>query len=154
MTRERTVAKGEQPARTLAQKIDHLFTVVRAPSGEYTHEQVATAIEESGGPTISATYLWQLRKGARDNPTKRHLEALSSFFGVPPAYFFDDETAAAIDADLDVLAALREPQVRELAVLASGLSPETLDTVADMVRRARQLEGLDVAKSARGRAGR
>ena len=59
--------------RTLADKIDHLFKIVRAAKGEYTHEQVAKAIEERGGPTISASYLWQLRKGLRDNPTKRHL---------------------------------------------------------------------------------
>jgi hypothetical protein len=41
-------------------------------------------------PTDPATYLRQLRKGLRDNPTKRHLEALADFFGVAPIYFFDD----------------------------------------------------------------
>ena len=137
------MAKGGQPAKTLAQKIDHLFTVVHPPGGEYTHEQVASAIEDAGGPPISATYLWQLRKGMRDNPTKRHLEALSTFFGVPPAYFFDDETTAAVDADLEVLVALRDPQLRELAVLANGLSAETLTTLSDMSRTARTREGLD-----------
>jgi transcriptional regulator with XRE-family HTH domain len=88
------MAKQGRAPSTLAEKIDHLFTVVHPAQGEYTHEQVATAIEEAGGPTISATYLWQLRKGLRDNPTKRHLEALSSFFGVPPSYFFDEDVAA------------------------------------------------------------
>ncbi|MBI4943603.1 MAG: helix-turn-helix transcriptional regulator [Actinobacteria bacterium] len=129
-------------ARTLAEKIDHLFTAVRPAKGEYTHEQVAKAIEDAGGPTISATYLWQLRKGMRDNPTKKHLEALSGFFGVPPAYFFDDEAAAAVDAELALLTALRDPKVRELATRAAGLSPETLSTLIDMTSRARQLEGL------------
>ena len=127
---------------TLADKLDHLFATVRPAKGEYTHEQVATAIEQAGGPTISATYVWQLRKGLRENPTKHHLEALAAFFGVPPAYFLDDETAARVDEQLDLLAAFRDPQVRELAVKASGLSPETLRTVLDMVDRARELEGL------------
>ena len=67
---------------TLAKKIDRLFKTVHPGRGEYTHEQVADAIRQAGGPTISATYVWQLRKGIRDNPTKRHLEALSGFFGV------------------------------------------------------------------------
>jgi transcriptional regulator with XRE-family HTH domain len=136
------MAKAPKPAKTLAEKIDHLFTVVHPPKGEYTHEQVATAIEHAGGPTISATYVWQLRKGMRDNPTKKHLEALSSFFGVPPSYFFDEDTAAAVDAELELLTALRDPLVRNLATHAAGLSPETLTTLIDMTNRARQLEGL------------
>lgn len=135
------MAKPQQP-RTLAEKLDHLFATVHPAKGEFTHEQVATAIEQAGGPTISATYVWQLRKGVRDNPTKNHLEALAAFFGVTPTYFFDDEAAARIDAQLELLAAIRDPLVQDLAVKASGLSPETLTTVIDMVDRARQLEGL------------
>ena len=148
------MAKERPAPRTLAEKIDHLFTVVHPAQGEYTHEQVATAIQDAGGPTISATYLWQLRKGLRDNPTKRHLEALSSFFGVPPSYFFDDETAAQVDAELELLAAMRDPQVRRLATRAAGLSPDTLTMLLGMVERARQLEGLpdgDAQQSRRGR---
>ena len=137
--------KAEPPApapKTLAEKIDHLFTVVHPAKGEYTHEQVAKAIEEAGGPTVSATYLWQLRKGMRDNPTKKHLEALSGFFGVPPSYFFDEEAAAQIDAELELLTALRDPKVQQLARTAAGLSSETLTSLVDMTQRARQLEGL------------
>src|SRR3954451_19946896 len=117
------MAKQAPAPRTLAAKIDPLSTVAHPAKGEYTHEQVATAIEETGGPTISATYLWQLRKGLRDNPTKRHLEAMSSFFGVPASYFFDETTRAPVDADLQVT--MRVPQVRKLATRAAGLSPET-----------------------------
>jgi len=131
---------------TLADKLDHLFATVRPVKGEYTHEQVATAIEEAGGPTISATYVWQLRKGLRDNPTKHHLEALAGFFGVPAAYFLDDETAARVDEQLELLAAFRDPNVRRLAVAASGLSEQTLRTVIEMVERARELEGLPPVK--------
>src|SRR6266540_436032 len=62
--------------RTLADKLDHLFRSVHPRGrGEYTYAEVAKAIEDRGGPTVSATYIWQLRKGRRDNPTKRHLEA-------------------------------------------------------------------------------
>ncbi|MDQ1292837.1 MAG: hypothetical protein QG608_718 [Actinomycetota bacterium] len=135
------MARRPQPL-TLADKLNHLFTTVRPVKGEYTHDQVATAIEQAGGPTISATYVWQLRKGLRDNPTKNHLEALATFFGVPPAYFLDDDLAARVDEQLDLLASIRDPLVRQLAIRASGLSPETLRTVLDMVDRARELEGL------------
>jgi transcriptional regulator with XRE-family HTH domain len=144
---------GRPQPLTLADKLNHLFATVHPAQGEYTHEQVATAIEQAGGPTISATYVWQLRKGLRDNPTKHHMEALAKFFGVPPAYFFDEEVAARIDEQLDLLAAFRDPQVRELALRASGLSPETLKTMIDMVDRARELEGLPKRPAATGVTG-
>ncbi|WIX93373.1 helix-turn-helix domain-containing protein [Amycolatopsis sp. DG1A-15b] len=129
--------------RTLAAKIDHLFRTVRPRSGkEYSFEEVAEAIRGSDGASISATYLWQLRKGVRDNPTRRHLEALARFFGVPPAYFFDESTATQVDAELALLAALRDASVRQIALRASGLSPKTLSAITQLVERAREIEGL------------
>src|SRR4051795_2991213 len=120
---------GNTAKRDLAAKVDHLFRTVRPRGGgEYSFEDVAEAIRAKGGPTISATYLWQLRKGKRDNPTKRHLEALAGFFGVPPAYFFDDEVTARIDAELELLAALRDASVRRVALRAAGLSEESIGT--------------------------
>lgn len=135
---------SEQPLQdSLAEKLNHLFHTVHPRNrGEYSNEEVAESIRSSGGPTISATYLWQLRKGLRDNPTKKHLEALAEFFGVSPAYFFDDEAAAHIKAELELLAALRDASVRQLALRASGLSPESLSALAEMIERVRQLEGL------------
>ncbi len=129
---------------TLAAKVNRLFTTVTPRGGgEYTFEEVAEAIRAKGGPTISATYLWQLRKGLRDNPTKRHLEALAGFFGVPPAYFFDSAEAERIDAELALLAALRDGPVRQIAMRANGLSTRSLEAIADMVDRVRELEGLN-----------
>ena len=128
---------------TLAAKLNRLFsTVAPRGGGEYTYEDVAEAIRTKGGPTISATYLWQLRKGLRDNPTKRHLEALAGFFGVPPAYFFDSAEAERIDAELALLAALRDGPVRQIAMRANGLSAKSLEAITEMVDRVRELEGL------------
>ncbi|ONI88786.1 hypothetical protein ALI22I_17535 [Saccharothrix sp. ALI-22-I] len=130
-------------AGSLAAKVDRLFRTVRPrDGGEYSFEEVAAAIRAKNGPTISATYLWQLRKGLRDNPTKRHLEALAGFFGVPPAYFFDDAEAERIDAELALLTALRDAPVRQIALRANGLSAKSLQAIAEMVDRVRELEGL------------
>lgn len=127
----------------LAAKVDHLFRTVHPQTGrEYSFEEVAEALRARGGPTISATYLWQLRKGLRDNPTKRHLEALAEFFGVPAAYFFDDGESERIDAELTLLTALRDTPVRQIALRANGLSPKSLEAIAEMVERVRELEGL------------
>jgi transcriptional regulator with XRE-family HTH domain len=138
------MADAEQAGgRTLAQKLDHLFRTVHPGSrDEYSFEEVAAAIRGRGGPTISATYLWQLRKGLRDNPTKKHLEALAAFFGVPPAYFFDDDAARRIEAELALLATLRDTTIRQIALRAVGLSPESLSALTEMILRVRQLEGL------------
>ncbi|MCP2243387.1 helix-turn-helix domain-containing protein [Lentzea aerocolonigenes] len=131
------------PEGSLAAKVDHLFRTVHSRAGrEYTFEEVAEAIRLRGGPTISATYVWQLRRGLRDNPTKRHLEALAGFFGVPPAYFFDDAVTEQIDSELALLTALRDSSVRRMALRASGLSPKSLGALTAMVERARELEGL------------
>ncbi|MEU9132012.1 helix-turn-helix domain-containing protein [Kitasatospora sp. NPDC048540] len=119
---------------TLSDRIDRLFQVVRRPSGEpYSHEEVARACREASGETFSATYLWQLRTGRRDNPTKRHLESLAQFFQVPPSYFFDDEQSDKITEELALLGAMRNAGVREVALRAVTLSPEGLGTISDMI---------------------
>jgi len=133
-------AKSDQ---ALAAKLDRLFkTIHPAGRGEYTPDEVAAEIRSRGGPTISSTYLYMLRKGERDNPTKKHLEALADFFGVPAGYFFDDATAARVESELDALVALRDSPVREIALRAAGLSPQSLATIREVVERVRQLEGL------------
>ena len=134
---------GDATLPPLAAKINHLFRTIRSAGGrEFSFEEVAEAIRQRGGPTISATYVWQLRRGIRDNPTMRHLEALAGFFGVPPAYFFDDQAARRIDAELALLTAMRETSVRQIALRAAGLSPKSLTAITEMVERVRELEGL------------
>jgi transcriptional regulator with XRE-family HTH domain len=128
---------------SFAERLDHLFRTVHPPGrGEYSYREVAKAIEDSGGPTISASYLHQLRTGLKDNPTKRHIEALAGFFGVPASYFFDDGDAARIDAELELLAALRDSGVRQIAMRAAGLPPQGLESVRQMIELARSVSGL------------
>ncbi|MDI3405824.1 helix-turn-helix domain-containing protein [Streptomyces sp. B-S-A6] len=129
---------------TLAARLDHLFEVIR-PAGRtrpYSNDEVAALLQEQGGPTVSGTYLWQLRTGRRDNPTKRHLEALADFFGVPVAYFFDADVARRVGSDLETLLRLREAGVQSVALRAVGLSPKSMDAVLAMIDRVRELEGL------------
>jgi transcriptional regulator with XRE-family HTH domain len=129
--------------RTLAERLDRLFrTIHPRDRGPYSYAEVAKAIEERGGPTVSSTYLWQLRTGLRDNPTKRHLEALADFFGVSPAYFFDDAEAARVDTRLLLLTMLRDSGARQIAARLPGLSTSSMEVLAEVVTRLRQLEGL------------
>ncbi|MFJ9865360.1 helix-turn-helix domain-containing protein [Streptomyces sp. NPDC101165] len=135
---------SDDPSRTLAQKIEHLFATT-TPNGQKapSHEDVATAINIAAGErAISATYIWQLRTGRKTNPTKKHLEALARYFGVSPAYFLDNEEAQRIDEQLALLQALKERDVRSIALRAHGLSASSRQTLADVVSHLCKLEGL------------
>jgi transcriptional regulator with XRE-family HTH domain len=125
---------GMAEQRSLAEKLEHLFKVVHpADRGPYTYEEVAQAIRDRGGPTISAAYIWQLRQGRRDNPTMRHLEALAGFFGVPVAYFFDDEQSRRVDEEIELLHAMRDAEVRDVALRTMQLSPEARRSVSAII---------------------
>ena len=130
--------------RTLAEKLDYVFQVVHPKGrGEYTYREVAQAINAADtGTTISASYIWQLRRGDKDNPTIRHVEALAKFFGVPPNYFLDNTAADQITAQLELLAAMRDSDVREIALRASDLSDAALKMIKSVIENTRELEGL------------
>jgi transcriptional regulator with XRE-family HTH domain len=140
---------SEQGPRNLAEKINRLFDAVRLPSGqEYSNEHVAAAIGKSGVTTISQSYIWQLRKGKKDNPTISHLQALADFFGVPVAYFVDDGVAGEVEGKLDALQAhqvrvseaLGQGDVKLMAMRAGELSPERRRQVMDLLDVVYQLE--------------
>lgn len=49
---------------------------------------------------------------------------------------------ARIDAQLALVAALRDSGVRDIALRAAGLSPQGLDTVTAILNQVRAYEGL------------
>jgi transcriptional regulator with XRE-family HTH domain len=150
-----SVEQGQPTPSTLSERIDALFRVVRRPNREpFSNEEVAAACRAATGESFSATYLWQLRTGRRDNPTKRHLEALAQFFHVPVAYFFDDDQGAAIAQELELLGALRDAEVRSIALRAVNLSPESMGTISDLIDViARREQGERAGRGGRGEAG-
>jgi len=133
-----------QPSpKDLAEKLGRLFRAIHPRGrGEYTYREVADGIRQRGLAPISGTYVWQLRTGQRSNPTMKHIEGLAAFFGVPVNYFFNDDVATRVDTELDMIVALRETPIRHIALRASGLSPESLSAIAEMIEHVRRLEGL------------
>lgn len=132
-----------QPVRTLAERLNWLFETVRRPTGrKHTNKEVAEFCRNRTGESFSPEYISQLRKGQRDNPTKRNLEALAAFFEVSPAYFFDDERSEQIRAQMDLAAALRDNDIRAVALrdltttlrdTAERMSLSDLQLVTDMI---------------------
>lgn len=133
-----------EEGRALAEKVDRLFRVIHPEGrGSYSLREVARGIADGGGPAMSASFLHQLRTGQRDNPGIKYLQAIADFFGVAPAYFFDNEEGRRADAELSLLESMKDNQVRSVALRASGLSPESLNTIQAFIERAREMEGLD-----------
>src|SRR6266545_1847438 len=135
----------DAPSTTLfARRLEHLFQTVHPKDrGPYTHEEVAAAINKAAGKhVISHSYVWQLRRGKRDNPGMNYVTALAAFFGVTPMYFFADENADPDSVPPEFLQAFRDDAVREVALAAAGLSDATLRAIRTMIQNARQFEGL------------
>lgn len=133
--------QGEGGMPRLAAQLNKLFATVPRPDGTtlWTNESAAAALT-AARVTTSAAYLSQLRTGKRDNPSARHLAAIARLFQMPMEYFFDEDLAARIDADMQTLVALRTAGVENIALRAQGLSPASLSGVADMIEHIRRLE--------------
>ena len=128
--------------RSLADKLNYLFAHHTARGGqEYSNEHVAAAICAEGEVKISQSYIWQLRKSKKYNPTYRHVHALAGFFGVPVSYFFDDEVTDRVNQQLETLRAeqvrLEElagsHDVRLMAMRAGELSPHRRRLVMELL---------------------
>ncbi|MCZ1006796.1 helix-turn-helix domain-containing protein [Streptomyces lydicus] len=130
-------------AETLSDRLNRLFDVVHpADRGPYSNTEVAALMEARGLAKITGTYLWMLRTGRRDNPTKRHLEALAAFFGVPAAYWFDDEVAEATAQELELLQLIRDSRIKNVLMRLSDVSADGKDAVLGLVDGVRKMEGL------------
>lgn len=139
-----TGVAGDEGIPGLAEKLNHLFLTVVAPTrtGLYSNDSAATALGERG-ITVTGTHLSHLRTGRRDNPSARLLVGLAELFGVPMGYFFDPTMESEINSELEALSALRDSDVRSLMLRAQGISPQSMEHLKGILERIRDIEGLD-----------
>lgn len=138
--------KGGAPELgVLATRLEHLIATVHPRNrGPYTNEEIAEGVNQKAGwKATSTTGIWQLRKGARAEPGFPRLVAIANFFGVKPEYFYDEGVARTTDEQLEVLAAMRDKDVRDVAMRSSRLSPKSLAAVKAMIDAAYTLEGIE-----------
>ncbi len=139
--------EGAESQPTLAEKLDRLFkTAHRRGEKELTYQEVAEGIKAQGGPSISASYVFELRTGVATNPRKAHLEALAKFFNVSPVYFYEDDKALKIHRQLELLAGMRDARIRNIAARASELSPQGLKALTEIVEHLREAQGTSGAE--------
>lgn len=143
--------EGRTERPTLAAKLNSLFHSFHPGQNKpYSARHVASAITAAAvarGDSryeITHSYISLLRSGERSNPTMKHLEALADFFRVPVSYFFaGEDDADRMSEQAELLAVIADVGVREVALRAAGLSPESLKTIVDVIRQVRKLEGLE-----------
>jgi transcriptional regulator with XRE-family HTH domain len=135
-----TESPREQAAGSFGAQLQHLVDTVY-PRGRkpYSDQEI------SEGTGLSKTAVWKLRTNRTRDPGLANIQAIAAFFGVHPAYFFDQRRAAEIDEQLALLAALRDAQVDGLAMRVAGLSPRGRKMVEAIVDQVRALEGIDDA---------
>ncbi|MCX4531001.1 XRE family transcriptional regulator [Streptomyces sp. NBC_01669] len=135
--------EGQMDSKGFMDRLNRLFDTVHPPNrGPFSNAEVADLMEERGLGKLSAQYLWLLRTGQRDNPTKRHLEALAGFFGVDPAYWFDDAVAEKTLQELELLALLRDAKIKNVLLRLSDVSADGKEAILGIVESVRKSEGL------------
>ncbi|WP_239085863.1 hypothetical protein [Streptomyces parvus] len=82
---------------------------------------------------MTANTIQQLRTVAKRNPTRHTIKALADFFGVPAGYFVDSAAAERTKAEIGLLTAMRDQDVRKVALRADGL--KMLSTVIEQARK-------------------
>lgn len=142
---------GRDSGLSVAVRLEKLFaTRINPATGRtYTLPEVEAAIRDQaeGLPPdqrkrreISRTYVWQLRKGERDNPTVLHLQSLAELFRVPVGYFVDDiRSEAELDERLTLATLVEDTDVRAIMFRAAGADDRTRRLVLDLLEHTRQL---------------
>lgn len=136
---------SEADARLLAERLDVLFKTVPqdgSPGQLHTAASVAEALNAQG-IEVTATHIRALRSGRRSNPSFRLLVGLAELFHVPIDYFVDDEASKEIQESLQALMAIRGTAVQQIMMRAHGVSPQSLDSVLNLLDQIRRIEGLD-----------
>lgn len=127
-----------------ADKLNRLFRTVHPKDRKpFSTPEAAKLINDSAGrPVISPTYLWQLRRGKRRDPTLSRVTAIAALFNVKLDYFNEAKQQEPSLSELLLAQALQKPSIRELARQADGLSAAGRGALLDLARSLREIEGL------------
>ncbi|MGC5263951.1 hypothetical protein ACPXCO_23320 [Streptomyces cyaneofuscatus] len=133
------------PGASFAQRLNYLFDRVRPPGAEeFSNAHVARTISSYGETSITGAYIGQLRKGAK-GPTLKLVPLFARFFGVKAAFFVEDETTRRVTDQFELLRELSQAGVKQVALRAIGLSPQSLNEVMKKIEAVREQEGLPPA---------
>jgi hypothetical protein len=125
---------------TFAERLNRLFDTLKPPGRDYYTSGELVSSLNAMGVRISAPYVSQLRSGARTHPSTTTIEAIAKFFRVHPEYFTDPAYYTAVEKELTMMSAMRDPGVRRVVTRAIGLSPSAIDEIVQTADRHRNQE--------------
>ena len=122
-------------APTFAEKLNHLLATVEVDGVKLSSEGLAQAVSDLGPEhRLSADYVRKLRRGEMANPTLRLMEGIARVFGILPSYFTDTtEQTSVLHDNLALAAALRDKNIRSIALRTSQLSPSSIRAIMEIV---------------------
>lgn len=124
------------PGLALARKLNILLDTAEAEGRKITFNDVRDAMSAAGTPLSRARWHY-MRSGTGPAVKKVELlQNLAGYFGVSENYLIDgdDELPPRVEAQLELLAAMRANKVRNFAARQlDGLSPETLLQIRDLI---------------------
>ncbi len=137
----RFLVPSSSPA-SFAERLNLLFQTRLVDGRMLSNEAACKAIRDAGGPTISKSYLAELRSGAKDNPTRKHMQALAALFKVEPSFLIDetDEVEETMVRLRTELALQSKAKVEGAALRATAANTDLRDAVAEMRRQADEIE--------------
>lgn len=115
------------PKEDFAAKLNRLFEEKRKPDGTpYTPSEV---VKSSKG-VIARIYLWKLRSGQASNPSFQVVQALTTFFGVDPGYFFENNASKPVPTQP---VRKRNKWVEQVALRSAALDDDEKKAVLYMI---------------------
>jgi hypothetical protein len=129
-------------SRSMPDRLNRLFDVMhRASEPPTSNAAAAEGITLRGDVSISADDIRQLRAGTKRDATVQQLSAIAEFLGAPARYLTDPNGDSSIDAQLNLLEAMRDSGVREfhsceaVPPTPEGLSAQEINKLAAAIRR-------------------
>jgi transcriptional regulator with XRE-family HTH domain len=132
-SREVSMPEAAERKQSFADKLAYLIATVHPPDrGPYSYREIAAGIEDHEG-AMTAAFIQQLSTGKQPYPRMHHLAALASFFGVPTAYFFDEDVAREVNDEIKGVIDWRNTEGGEIAQRISMLSAEHRNAITSMI---------------------
>lgn len=123
---------------TFATRLQRLFDVVARPAeqggGRYSVAEVAEAVG------VSRQHMNDLKAGKKQKPSWELVTSIAKFFGVSIVYFGEDEAAADYARQLELLAALQQGGVEDIALRSGQLSPQHREVLLNLAQQLSTLE--------------
>jgi len=107
----------EPAVKKPAERLHYLFeTIYGRTRPKFSEEDIAEAARkgtaESPGVVLEASALRSFRSGDESALSPEQLEGVAVAFGLPRAYFADQELAIKVDKELELLAVMRDAGIR------------------------------------------